>query len=180
MYSQRIESSRYLKVEELMAIQSWIFRIKGYEYMPDPSNRKEAERYLKLPYKVLGSGKKRIAYDLKNGCVLKVAMNVNGMKDIERELEVYYTVSSKLKKHLAEIKEYGVGWIIMKKVKRRVPRKKSLKTRVKRLQKRFNRSNVAAGDLISVRKKKVRLSNIRLGKKGRIIVVDYGNFRLMA
>jgi hypothetical protein len=119
---------------------------------------------------VIGSGRRRIAYDLGDGFVLKVATSKYGIKVNEREGMIYESVPSVIRKYLAEIKKYGRGWIIMKKYDRQVPKSRKYKRKVMMMKSTFRENGISPND--------VSRRNIRLKPKGQIVVIDYGNFKL--
>ena len=170
--------SKHLAPCDLEAIKSWIEKVERHKYRPKKLLGKKAHKDLNLTYKMIGYGKKRIAYDIDNGLVLKIAITTSGIKNNMTEVEIYQTVSSKLRRHLAKVKEHGHGWLIMKKLKKEVKRTNRNKSELKRVQRKFESRGVCPDDLIT-RKKRVRWSNIRLDAKRKIIIIDYGNFKFM-
>ncbi|RKD25547.1 hypothetical protein BEP19_00970 [Ammoniphilus oxalaticus] len=174
-----MSSSKYLKSRDLKIIRAWINRVKRKNEKPKKSHKKQARKRVKkqLRYKEVGCGKKRLVLDLGKRSVLKIAISVNGIKDIEREVEMYRKAPNKLKRNLAKVRESGKGWLVMKKMKRKVAKTKRTKVKARRLRKRFERSGISAGDLFSKKSKRVRWANIRRGRKRKIVVIDYGNFK---
>jgi ribose 5-phosphate isomerase len=65
------------------------------------------------------------------------------------------------------VKEVGHGWIVMKKMDIEVPVEISNKELIP-LKNKFSDAGIKPKDMGN--------SNIRLSKKGKITVVDYGNF----
>ena len=113
-----------------------------HKYRPKKLLAKKARKNLNLTYKMIGYGKKRIAYDIDNGLLLKIAITTSGIKNNMTEVEIYQTVSSKLRRHLAKVKEHGHGWLIMKKIKKEVRTKRN-KSELKRVQRKFESRGVS-------------------------------------
>ncbi|MEW9668942.1 hypothetical protein [Ammoniphilus sp. 3BR4] len=126
--------------------------------------------------KVIGSGKARIVYDLGHGKVLKVAKKTCGVKDNENEVNIYKSSSSSIRKHLARIKDHGTGWLIMKKVHKEFPRSIHYKKKLLKLKHKLKRHGIIPADILT-RHNNPKRSNLRI-KKGKIIVIDYGKFKL--
>jgi hypothetical protein len=126
--------------------------------------------------KVIGSGKRRIVYDLDNGFVMKVATSKIGIKINKREGKMYESVPSHIRIYLAQIKKYGRGWIIMKKYVRQVPKSQSYKKEVLNMKATFRQNGITPNDVS--RHGKVLYKNIRLKPNGQIVVIDYGNFKI--
>ncbi|KRE34265.1 hypothetical protein [Paenibacillus sp. Soil724D2] len=121
--------------------------------------------------KVIGVGKWRVAYDLGNRRVIKVAKSKNGRSSNKQEVIVYKSAPSRIKKHLGTITTYGYGYhiLVMKKYKRKFPRSKKYKRKLIALRRKFMRNGIIPHDLNS--------NNIRLKNDGRIVFIDYGNFQ---
>lgn len=126
--------------------------------------------------KVIGSGKGRIVYDLGHGKVLKVAKKTQGVRNNENEVNIYNSSTSSIRKHLARIKDHGTGWLIMEKVDKEFPRSLRYKKKLLKLKRKFKKHGIRPDDILT-RHNHPKRSNIRL-KKGRIIVIDYGKFKL--
>lgn len=173
-------ASSFLRRREIKSIRRWIRRVrKRRKKISKYRLARIAKRQLSLPYRMIDCGSKRIVYDLGNGLVLKVAINRKGLRDNRKEMKVYRSAPRYLKKHLARIRQYGRGWLVMDKVTRKIP-PKSLKyrARLRRLKYRFKRRGIVPKDLISKKQKKLKGSNTRLNRKGRIVIIDYGNFKI--
>jgi hypothetical protein len=56
--------------------------------------------------KVIGSGVRRLVYDLNNGYVLKVSKSEYGVKSNKREVITYASSPFHVRKHLAKILDY--------------------------------------------------------------------------
>lgn len=172
-------SKKYLRSKDLKIIRYWIGRVERKKYKPKKSSHKKAwKRLKKMNYKKIGKGKKRIVLSIRKKNVLKVATSVNGIRDIKREVEVYRKASKRLRRHLAKVKGHGHGWLVMRKMTRKVRKRKGIKRRVRRLEKRFLRGGIRPRDLFSTKKRRVRWENLRLGPKKRLVVIDYGNFKV--
>ncbi|MDQ0875786.1 hypothetical protein QFZ77_004445 [Paenibacillus sp. V4I3] len=120
--------------------------------------------------KVIGVGKWRIVYDLGNRRVIKVAKSKNGRLSNKKEIIVYKSAPSRIKKHLGKITTYGYGYriLVMKKYSRMFPRSKKYKRKLFSLRRTFMRNGIIPHDLNS--------NNLRLKSNGRIVFIDYGNF----
>ncbi|MBY0062107.1 hypothetical protein H7K08_09760 [Priestia aryabhattai] len=127
----------------------------------------KAKEILQLKYKNIGNGWQRIVYDLNNGYVLKVALTKKGIQCNKREFKIYNHCLADLRKHLCRVKEVGHGWIIMKKMSIKVP-KRIYQEKLPRLKKKFLAAGIKPRDMSN--------SNVRLSKKGKITVIDYGHF----
>ena len=127
--------------------------------------------------KVLGAGKRRVVYDVGNGKVLKVAKDKKGLKININEYKIYKSCPSSLKKHLAEITDHGKGWLEMVKYKREFPKSKKYKKMLFKLISKFKKEGIKPSDLHHHHNKPKR-ANLRLRKKGKIVVIDYGNFEI--
>jgi len=120
-----------------------------------------------LTYPKLGNGRHRIVFDFNNGYVLKVALTKKGIQCNETEFKIYNHCQADLRKHLCQVKEVGHGWIVMKKIDIEVPVEISSEELIP-LKNKFRDARIKPRDMGN--------SNIRLSKKGKITVVDYGNF----
>lgn len=128
--------------------------------------------------KIIGEGARRIVYDLRNGCVLKVAKSKYGIKSNKREVITFYSSSASIKKQLGKIINYEnkYHWVKMKKYTRKFPHLKEYKRKVYQLRYLFRNSGIIPYEVVT-RKGKPNYNNLRLKKNGRIVVIDYGNFR---
>lgn len=125
--------------------------------------------------KAIGIGKHRNVYALGNGKVIKVAKTKAGMYNNLNEAIVYKSCAYSLRRHLAAIIKHSKHWLIMKRYKRRFPKSKRYAKKLKKLESRFKKYGITPSD-ITLRSKPIR-QNLRLNRKGKIIVIDYGNFR---
>jgi hypothetical protein len=128
--------------------------------------------------KIIGVGKRRIVYDLGNGNVLKVAKSKHGIKSNKREVITFNSSPARVKKRLGEIidYEYKYHWVTMKKYSRKIPHLKKYKRKLHRLRRLFRKYGIYPYEVVS-RKGKPNYQNLRLKKNGKIVVIDYGNFR---
>jgi len=162
--------SLILSKREIQSINVWISKMNPYRDEDPKEKVKKAESILKLNYKRIGHGRSRIVYDLNDKYVLKIALSEKGLKGNETEFEIYKNCPSKLRKHLCPVKEFGYGWIIMKKTLLKVPREEIYNEKLSQLRNRFLKAGIIPHDTVR--------GNIRLSKKDEIIIVDYGNFEL--
>ncbi|MFD0710672.1 hypothetical protein [Paenibacillus sp. GCM10027626] len=166
----KTKESKILSERDLQSIRHWISRMKIFRHLGEEKKKVVAEKALHLNYKMIGSGKTRIVYDLGNGYVVKVALSKRGLTSNWKEYDLYNRCSSKLRKHLCPVIEYGKGWIIMKNVKRMAALTEKYERKLPRLRRRFSREGITARSL--------RSKNLALSKADkRIIVIDYGSFR---
>jgi hypothetical protein len=110
--------------------------------------------------KVIGSGKYRTVYDLGSGYVMKVATSKLGIKINKREGKMYESVPSRIRIYLAQIKKYGMGWIIMKKYVRQVPKSRRYKQKVRNIKSTFRKNGITPNDV--THHGKLQYQNIRL------------------
>ena len=151
---------------DVQAIQLWLSKMNDYKDESYEQRINYIKSNLRLNYKFIGAGWNRIVYDLQNGYVLKVAIRDCGFLSNEREYHLYTHGPPRLRKHLCPVKKYGHGWIIMEKVDLKPPINQSFN---KKLIKTFLRAGIEPHDL--------KVANLGLSKKGKIIVIDYGNFK---
>jgi len=137
---------------------------------------KDVRKWIKKKKKI-SSGKNRVVYDLNNGYVLKVVRSKAGIGHNRREIKVYRSSGSSIRKHLAEIKDYGNLWLIMKKYDKKFPKSsKAYRKKLKKLKSKFRRKGIDPKDMFN-RNHNPKVKNLRLNRKGRIIVIDYGDFK---
>jgi len=158
--------SRYVTKNDMACIERWIRKLESGDA------RKSSDEYvakkLDLPYRVVGSGKHRIVYDLENGCVLKVAKAVSGIVGNTREIKLYFDGPPSLQKHLCKIVDHGRGWIIMEKLDRQIPKGDDHKKQLKKIVSRFSQSRIELSDL--------KRANLRYNDDKDVIIVDYANY----
>lgn len=162
--------SLILSEREIQSINVWISKMDPYKGKDPGQKVKKAESILKLKYKRIGNGRSRIVYELNNKYVLKIALSEKGLKGNQTEFEIYKNCPPKLRKHLCPVKEFGYGWIIMKKISLKVPKNEIYDEKLSQLRDRFLKAGIIPHD--------TRSCNIMLSKKDKIIIIDYGNFKL--
>lgn len=131
--------------------------------------------------KVIGTGSRRIVYDLENGSVLKVAKTpIYGIKSNNREVITYTLSPFSVRKHLAKIIDYEneYGWLITKKYNRNFPNSKEYKRKLYELRTLFRKNGIIPYETVN-NQGEPNFQNLRLDKNGEIIVIDYGNFRFL-
>jgi|GEM_PF-2343730 len=137
---------------------------------------KRVKRWMKKKREI-SSGQNRSVYDLSNGCVLKVVKSKAGIGHNLREIKIYKSSDSSIRKHLAEIKDYGSLWLIMKKYDRKFPKSsKTYRKKLKKLKSKFKKKGIDPKDMFN-RNNNPKTKNLRLNADGRIIVIDYGDFK---
>ncbi len=154
---------KYITAADRLAIKHWIPKLTRHGIGIEATL--EA---LDLPYPYIGAGKSRMVFDLDETHVLKIAYKKAALNTNDREVRLYRTVPSKLRKYLSTIKDYGDGWIVMEKWEQRVP-KSIEKKKLPGLKKKF------AGE--GFRLTDAGRNNIRWNpKKERIVMIDYANY----
>jgi hypothetical protein len=118
--------------------------------------------------KVNASGIARDVYYLSEHQVLKVAKSEHGIESIKNEVNIYKSCPSSIRKHLSKIIKNGRSWIIMKRYDREFPNSKIYKRKLLELESEFLKHGIIASN--------TSRRNLRLNSRGRIIVIDYGNF----
>ncbi|MGO4274934.1 hypothetical protein AB4Z22_34750 [Paenibacillus sp. TAF58] len=120
--------------------------------------------------KVIGVGKWRVVHDLGNHYVIKVAKSKNGRSSNWKEVNIYKSAPSRIKKYLGRVITHGHGYriLVMKKYKRMFPRSKKYWSKLFALKSKFRRKGIIPHDLSS--------TNLRLKNNGQIVIIDYGNF----
>jgi hypothetical protein len=170
--------SKYVKSADKKSIQKWISKLNNGKVL-DTSERDTSERdalkELKLTYKNIGTGKHRIVYDLGSNLVLKIARVEKGILCNQREVSLYQSAPPSLRKHLCKILEYGHGWLIMRKMDRKLPKHKKYKKQVYEVYDRFCDFGVRISDVINKSSGNPKQGNIRLNKKNRVVLIDYAN-----
>jgi len=148
------------------AIRAWLDRLTA----GDADDRGPA-----LDYPRLGAGKHRIVYDLGDGRVLKVALVPKGIECNAREESLYRKAPPELRKHLCPVLAAGPGWLVMKKMTRKVPNAQRYVRKLRRILERSESAGVRISDIFNRRTGNPRRGNIRLSKSGRIVLIDYAN-----
>ncbi|MFD2611482.1 hypothetical protein [Paenibacillus gansuensis] len=101
--------------------------------------------------------------------VIKLPINLRGFKSIKREIDIFSSSRGHLKRHLAKIVDYSGGWILMKKMDRKMKRSREYRKRLSRLKENFKDAKIIPRD--------TRWDNLRRNRNGKIIFIDYGNFK---
>ncbi|WP_458352642.1 hypothetical protein [Peribacillus frigoritolerans] len=160
-----------LSRQEVKAIESWISQMGKFQfYKTAGQNMSTARRTLKFKYKIIGHGFNRVVYDLNNGYILKVAFSEVGLISNANEAYIYNNCNEKVKKYLCPVKEYGTGWIIMKKVDTNVPFAIKEYTKLFKLELNFLWCGIIPIDL--------RLDNVGYNGNDEMVVIDYGFFTM--
>ena len=128
--------------------------------------------------KMIGSGARRIVYDLGNGYVIKVAKTKYGIQSNKREVRTYESSPASIKKLLGKITDYEkkYNWIKMKKYTRKFPHQKGYRRKLYRMRNVLRNYGIIPYEVLSSRGLP-NYRNLRLKQNGSIIVIDYGNFR---
>ncbi|MBM7587450.1 hypothetical protein JOC86_004023 [Bacillus pakistanensis] len=164
------KQTSFLSEEELQSIDRWLSKMGQNIFESTSQIASNAKKTMGLKYKIIGHGVFRIVYDLNNGYVLKVAIRRKGLGCNETEMKTYRNSPTHLRKHLCPVKEYGHGWIIMKKMDRLSPMmEKSHKHKISEIKSEFLQHGIIPKD--------IKEENIALSNEGEIIVIDYGHFR---
>jgi hypothetical protein len=118
---------------------------------------------------VVGEGASRIVYDLGDGYVLKVVKSGRSHIYNTREVSMYQACPSPVRKHLANIIDHGTNWVIMKKYDREFTETEEYLAKLQEMLSTFKKSGIIPSD--------IKWENLRLARGGRIMVIDYGNFK---
>jgi hypothetical protein len=91
---------------------------------------------------------------------------------------MYKSCKSSVRKYIGTIVDYGQGyaWIIMKKYIVDFPMSKRYKRKLSRLKRKFKKLGIYPYEMFS-RTGKPNYQNLRLKLNGKIVVIDYGNFK---
>ncbi|MED3790079.1 hypothetical protein P4576_23205 [Peribacillus frigoritolerans] len=163
--------SAMLSMQEIKAIESWISQIGIFQiYITAGQLVSTARKTLKFKYKIIGHGFNRVVYDLNNGYILKIALSQVGLISNANEAYIYNNCNEEVKKYLCPVKEYGTGWIIMKKVDTKVPFAIKEYTKLIKLELKFLRHGIIPIDL--------RLDNVGYKENDEMVVIDYGLFTM--
>ncbi|NRD79775.1 hypothetical protein HPT25_20775 [Bacillus sp. BRMEA1] len=155
-----------LSSNDQRTIDSWIVNMNKRGYWDINHRISVAKKSLKLNYDIIGNGFFRIVYDLGNGYVLKVAISNSGIESNKTEYEIYNKCSPKIRNSLCPVIQYGHGWIIMKKLTRKIP--EITPNMILRLKNQFLTYGIIPHDL--------KRDNLALSNRDTITVIDYGNF----
>ncbi len=171
--NERIQSNKssMLSREEIQAIESWISQIGDYHIFTTTQQRiVTAKNTLKFKYKIIGHGFNRIVYDLNNGYILKVALSEVGLIGNANEAYLYNNCTEEVQKYLCPVKEFGTGWLIMKKLATNIPQAIMEYPKLIELQFIFLSYGIIPIDL--------RLANVAFSEDNEMVVIDYGLFTM--
>ncbi|MFI8496534.1 hypothetical protein ACIGC1_27485 [Peribacillus butanolivorans] len=171
--NERIQSneSSMLSREEIKSIESWISQMGKYQFFKTAKQKMvTAKKTLKFKYKMIGYGYNRIVYDLNNGYILKIALCEVGLIGNANEAYIYTNCNEEAQKYLCPVKEFGSGWIIMKKMGTKVPLAIMEYTKLIELELKFLRYGIIPIDL--------RLDNVAFSEDNEMVVIDYGLFTM--
>jgi hypothetical protein len=126
----------------------------------------------------IGSGAWRDVYDLGDGYVIKFAKSERGIRCNRREVRLYRSLPTRLKKYLGRIKGHGkgYGWIIMRYHWREFPKRLRYRRRLSRIRMLFRRYGIHPYETVAKINGEPNYQNLRVKRTGRIVVIDYGNF----
>lgn len=158
-----------LRKRELAAIRAWVEQVKHAS--PDEA----PEGGPSLPYKPLAFGKHRLVYDLGNGCVLKLPRVPKGILCSAIEAGVFRHAPRGLRKHLCPVVAAGDGWVVMPKLNRALPARRTYEKKVTRILKKSLDAGVRISDIVGRNSGKPNRDNIRLDAKDRVVLIDYAN-----
>ncbi|OCA86127.1 hypothetical protein A8F94_13615 [Bacillus sp. FJAT-27225] len=164
----QLEESQFIKRIEIQSIQTWIGHLGKYILYTPMQRAKIAQRTLNFPYAVIGSGLNRIVYDLGNGYVLKVPLSFIGLASNANEFHLYHYAHPDIKQHLCPVIELGLGWIVMKKMDRKMAVNLENLQKIGQLTQKFLLHFIVPVDLMP--------RNVALTHDNKIIVIDYGLF----
>ncbi|WP_438350461.1 hypothetical protein ACP8HI_07355 [Paenibacillus sp. FA6] len=171
-------SENYIKPSDLDVIVKWIKKVEEMDAIQKKFSIRHATRKLKLSYKVIGTGKSRIVFDLKSGFVLKIGYSVKGIKDNASEAVLYESSIPTIKDYLSKVVDHGHGWCVMEKINMSVVSDtKKNRDLVYKLRDEFLREGITPNDLTNRRNDEPRWKNFNIDKNGRIVVIDYANFK---
>ncbi|MFP3511289.1 hypothetical protein SB775_16880 [Peribacillus sp. SIMBA_075] len=160
---------KLLSQQEIKAIESWVSQMWTYQFYKTARQIvSTASKTLKFKYKMIGYGLNRVVYDLNNGYILKIALSEVGLISNANEAYIYNNCNKEVKKYLCPVKEYGLGWIIMKKVDTKVSIREY--TKLIKLELKFLRYGIIPIDL--------RLDNVGFNENNEMVVIDYGLFTM--
>ena len=129
--------------------------------------------------KMIGQGVYRRVYDLGNGYVLKVAKSEGGKRSNKREVMLYLSTPFRVRKYLGRVVGFKADYssIIMKKYSRSLPETEQYRAKCLRVTHKFRKRHIIPFDIIR-RGGKPNPRNIRVKDNGRVVFIDYGNFRV--
>ncbi|MGE6261015.1 hypothetical protein ACQKCU_24575 [Heyndrickxia sporothermodurans] len=162
------KESSFLSSKEIGSIDAWIFEMKKYPLLIPSVKKKLAQRTLEFKHKIIGNGLNRMVYDLGNGYVLKIALSEIGLISNAQEFCLYHCSHPDIRQYLCPVMEKGHGWIVMKKMDRKVSMNLVNLQKLSDLTMKFLLRGIVPVDL--------RLANIALTHDNEMIVIDYGLF----
>ncbi|WP_051404990.1 hypothetical protein [Bacillus cihuensis] len=162
--------SSMLSRKEIKAIESWISQMDDQFFISAYQKADIAINTLKFKYKVIGQGYNRIVYDLNNGYILKIALSDVGLIGSANEAYIYNNCNKEVQKYICPVKEFGTGWIIMKKMEIDIPKAIMEYTKLIELKLIFLSYGIIPIDL--------RLANVAFSKDNEMVVIDYGLFTM--
>jgi hypothetical protein len=168
--------SSYLTKKDQKRIKKWMKTIVN-DRIKKISGKKAIAK-IKLPYEVMGIGHYRIVYDLGDGNVLKVPRLLKGIECNEKEISLYHRCPSDVRVHFAKVIDYGEGWLVMKKLKSKVPSKKSTyKEELRAAIKVLAKDGIKVFDVFNGRS--LKDNNVRFDKNlKKAVVIDYAKVKL--
>ncbi|MCK2013922.1 hypothetical protein MPH61_12280 [Peribacillus muralis] len=168
---QQLNDGSMLLREERQAIELWIAKMGKQHFFDTPTQRMtSATNTLNLQYEMIGNGYNRIVFDLNNGYILKVALNEVGMISNANEAYIYHNCREEVKKYICPVREFGTGWIIMKKMDTNVRHALIDYTKLIKLEIIFLIYGIVPIDL--------RIANVAFSEKNEMVVIDYGLFTM--
>lgn len=128
--------------------------------------------------KTIGSGVYRNVYDIGYGYVLKVAKSEYGKRCNWKEVYLYGTAPCYVRRHLGKILDYhrNYSWIMMKRYRNQFPATRSYRRKLHRVSANLRKYGIYPFDVVTVAGKPKR-KNLRINPNGKIVFIDYGNFR---
>jgi hypothetical protein len=166
--SWQSKESLFLTSKEIDSIHAWISKMSKYPFRTPWKKIKLAQDTLTLPYKIIGSGLNRMVYDLGNEYVLKIAFSEIGLISNTREFNLYHNSHPDIQQYLCPVMDMGQGWIVMKKMDRKVSMNLVNLQKLSELTMKFSLHRIIPVDL--------RFGNVALTQDNQMIVIDYGLF----
>lgn len=163
--------SKMLSRQEIKAIESWISQMGPFQFYKTVIQKvSTARKTLKFKYKMVGHGFNRVVFDLNNGYILKIALSEVGLISTANEAYIYNNCNEEVKKYLCPVKEYGTGWIIMKKMDINMARAIMEYPKLIKLELKFLKYGIIPIDL--------RFANVGFTENDEMVVIDYGLFTM--
>jgi hypothetical protein len=168
-----------LSETDLTSINFWISNLEHQKIKDNESKLKvvnQAENTLNFSYKLIGSGRSRIVFDLENGFVLKIAISYVGIIANEREYNHYSHCPDDLRRYLCPVEAFGHSWIIMKKMESTHPNDEKYNKKLLKMEKKFIKYGISPDDIRN-ENGHPKLKNLAVSEEGVIIIIDYGSFK---